>query len=52
MKNLLYFTTIILVMVWVVAFFGFSVGYFIHWLLVLAVITLLLGLINDKYSKK
>jgi len=51
MRNLLYIIAIILVIAWGIGFFGFSVGYLIHWLLVIALISLLLGIIGGKHFK-
>lgn len=49
MRNLLYLIAVVLILVWVVGFFGFSVGYLIHILLVIAVISILLGIIRGRY---
>jgi hypothetical protein len=46
MRSILYIIALILVIGWAIGFFGYSVGYLIHILLVLAVISILVGLIR------
>ena len=46
MRDLLYFVAVILVIGWLFGFFFFSMGAFIHILLVLAVISILLSVIR------
>lgn len=46
MRSLLYLIAVILVIGWLIGFFAYSVGGLIHILLVIAVISLLLGIIN------
>jgi hypothetical protein len=46
MKDLLYFLAVILLIGWIFGFFYFSLGAFIHILLVLAVISVLFRLIG------
>jgi len=48
MRNILYLIAIILVVVWATGFFAYSAGYLIHLLLVIAVISILLGIIKQK----
>jgi len=48
MRNILYIIAVILVIAWIIGFFGFSLGYLIHVLLAIAVISLLLGIIGGK----
>jgi hypothetical protein len=52
MRNLLYIIAIILVIAWAVGFFGFSVGYLIHVLLVIALISILLAIIGGRRSSR
>lgn len=47
MRSLLYIIALILVAGWLLGFVGFSAGYLIHALLVLAVISLLLGFLRN-----
>lgn len=49
MKNLLYIIAIVLVIIWAIGFFGYSVGYLIHLLLIIALISILLGIIRGRY---
>lgn len=49
MRSILYVIAVILVIAWLVGFFGFSVGYLIHILLVIAVISFLLAVIRGRY---
>ncbi|MBC7510825.1 MAG: lmo0937 family membrane protein [Ferruginibacter sp.] len=46
MRSILYIIAVILVIGWLLGFFVYSVGGLIHILLVLAVISLLIGLIR------
>ena len=48
MGNLLYTIAVILLIIWAVGFFGYSAGYLIHILLVIAIIAILLRLIQGK----
>lgn len=52
MGNLLYIVAVVLIIFWAIGFFGFSAGYIIHILLVIALISLLLRIIQgDKIIK-
>ena len=46
MRSILYLIAVVLIIGWLVGFFAYSVGGLIHILLVLAIISLLLGVIN------
>ncbi|MGN6617122.1 MAG: lmo0937 family membrane protein [Ilyomonas sp.] len=46
MRGILYIIAVILVIGWILGFFVYSAGQLIHILLVLAIISLLLGLIR------
>jgi Family of unknown function (DUF5670) len=48
MGNLLYIIAIILVIAWAIGFIGYSAGYLIHILLVLAIIAVILRLIKGR----
>lgn len=48
MGNLLYTIAVILLIIWAVGFFGYSAGYLIHILLVIAIIAILLRFIQGK----
>jgi Family of unknown function (DUF5670) len=48
MGNLLYIIAVILIIGWVLGYFAFHVGSFIHVLLVIAVIVILLRIIQGK----
>lgn len=48
MGNLLYIVAVILVIGWLIGFIGYSVGGFIHILLVIAVIVIILRVIQGK----
>jgi tryptophan-rich sensory protein len=50
MGNLLYGIAIILIIAWVIAFFGYNAGGIIHILLVIAVIAIILRIIQGKKS--
>lgn len=51
MGNLLYFLAVIIVIAWAVGFIGYSAGGLIHVLLVIALISVLLGIIQGKRVK-
>ena len=46
MSNLLYIVAVILVISWAIGFFGYAAGGIIHVLLVIAIISLILGVIR------
>lgn len=46
MRSILYLIAVILIIGWLIGFFAYSAGGLIHILLILAVISLLLGIIN------
>ncbi len=46
MGNLLYIVAVILVIGWAIGFFAFNVGWFIHLLLVIAIISIAFKLIR------
>jgi hypothetical protein len=48
MDNLLYYIAIILIIAWAIGFIGYSAGYLIHILLVIAVIAIILRLIRGR----
>ena len=48
MKNSMYVLSIILVIAWVIGFYGTSIGDIIHILLVMAVIALIIRVFNDE----
>lgn len=48
MSGLLYFIAVILLIGWLIGFFAFSLGSFIHILLVLAVVAILFRLIGGR----
>lgn len=48
MGNLLYIIAVILIVVWAIGFFAYSVGSVIHILLVIAIIAILLNLIQGR----
>ena len=48
MRSLLYIIAVILAIGWLLGFFVFSVGYLIHALLVLAIISILISLIRGR----
>jgi hypothetical protein len=48
MGSLLYIIAIILIIGWAIGFFAFSAGYFIHVLLVIAVIAILVRIIQGR----
>lgn len=47
MRNILYIIAVLLVIGWIVGFFGFHLGGIIHILLVIAVIMILLRIIKE-----
>jgi hypothetical protein len=46
MRSILFLVALLLLIGWAVGFFAYSVGYMIHILLVLAVISILIGIIK------
>jgi len=48
MGNLLYIIAVVLVVAWAIGFFGFSAGYFIHILLVIAVVAVIVRIIQGR----
>lgn len=48
MRNLLYVLAVIIVIAWAIGFIGYSVGGIIHVLLIIALISILLGIIQGK----
>lgn len=50
MKNLLYVLAVIIVIGWAIGFIGYSAGGLIHILLIIALVSLLLGIIQGKNS--
>ncbi|MEO5647349.1 MAG: lmo0937 family membrane protein [Chitinophagaceae bacterium] len=48
MGNILYLIAVILLILWAIGYFGFSVGYVIHILLIFAIIAVLLRIIQGK----
>jgi hypothetical protein len=48
MDNLLYYVAVILIIAWAIGFIGYSAGYLIHILLVIAVIAIILKLIRGR----
>lgn len=52
MGNLLYIIAVVLIVLWAVGYFAFSAGYVIHILLVIALVSILLRIIQgDKIIK-
>ncbi|MDP2385720.1 MAG: lmo0937 family membrane protein [Bacteroidota bacterium] len=51
MRNLLYVLAVIIVIAWAIGFIGYSVGGLIHILLVIALISVLLGIIQGRRTK-
>ncbi len=47
MRAILFIIALFLVIGWAIGFFAYSVGYVIHVLLVLAVISIILGIIRE-----
>ncbi|HET9055752.1 MAG TPA: lmo0937 family membrane protein [Chitinophagaceae bacterium] len=52
MRNLLYVLAVIVVIAWAIGFIGYSVGGLIHILLVIALVSVLLGIIQGRRSSK
>lgn len=50
MSNLLYFVAFILIILWALGLFVFGLGAIIHFLLVLALVSILIKLIKGKKS--
>lgn len=48
MGNLLYYIAVILIIAWAIGFIGYSAGYLIHVLLVIAIIAIILRLIQGR----
>lgn len=48
MGNLLYVVAVILIIAWAIGFIGYSVGGFIHILLVIAIIAVILRIIQGR----
>ena len=48
MGNLLYLIAVILIIIWALGFFAYSVGSIIHILLVIAIISILLNIIRGR----
>ncbi|MDD5184726.1 MAG: lmo0937 family membrane protein, partial [Paludibacter sp.] len=48
MSNLLYFIAVILIILWAIGFFAYSVGGIIHILLIIAIIAILFRLIKGR----
>jgi hypothetical protein len=48
MRNLLYVLAVIVVIAWAIGFIGYSLGGLIHILLVIALISVLLGVIQGR----
>jgi hypothetical protein len=46
MRTILYIIALLLVIGWAIGFIGYSAGYLIHLLLVIAIIAILLGVIR------
>lgn len=51
MGNLLYILAVIIVIAWAIGFIGYNVGGLIHILLVVALISVLLGIIQGRRAK-
>ena len=51
MRNLLYVLAVILIIAWAIGFVGYSVGGLIHILLIIALISVLLGIIQGRRAK-
>lgn len=51
MGNLLYILAVIIIIAWAIGFIGYSAGGLIHILLIIALISLLLGIIQGKRVK-
>jgi hypothetical protein len=48
MSNLLYIVAVLLIIGWLIGFLGYAIGGLIHILLVLAIISILLGIIQGR----
>jgi hypothetical protein len=48
MGNILYYVAVILIIAWAIGFIGYSAGYLIHILLVIAVIAIILRIIQGR----
>ena len=48
MRSLLYIIAVILILGWLIGFLGYAIGGLIHILLVLAIISILLGIIQGR----
>jgi len=48
MRDLLYIVAVILIIGWLIGYFGFSAGSLIHTLLVIAIIAILFNVISGK----
>jgi len=48
MRGLLYIIAVILIIGWLIGFLGYAVGGLIHILLVLAIVSILLGIIQGR----
>jgi hypothetical protein len=46
MRNLLYVIAVVLIVIWAVGFIGYHVGWLIHILLVIAIVSVLLNIIK------
>lgn len=51
MGNLLYILAVIIIIAWAIGFIGYSAGGLIHILLIIALVSLLLGIIQGKRVK-
>jgi hypothetical protein len=51
MGNLLYALAVIVIIAWAIGFIGYSVGGLIHILLIIALISVLLGIIQGRKSR-
>lgn len=50
MRNLLYVLAVIIIIGWAIGFIGYSAGGLIHVLLIIALVSLLLGIIQGRNS--
>jgi hypothetical protein len=48
MRNLLYIIAVLLIIGWLIGFLGYAIGGLIHILLVLAIISLIMGVVQGK----
>lgn len=46
MSNILYIVALVLIVLWAIGYFGFSAGYLIHALIVIAIIAVLVRVIR------